>query len=475
MEILKIIFIILEVVLLFNIIIIVHELGHFLAARWRGLKIDRFGVWFGKPLWQKEINGVTYCLGSIPAGGYVALPQMAPMEAIEGKNESSEEKLPPISALDKIIVAFAGPLFSFALAILFAVLVWNIGRPVRESETTTVIGYVNKGGPADEAGLKPGDNILSIEGEKVSRFQGIGDTVTWQIVSSVKDTLSIQVERDGAVKTVEVKPVVPESGSLQRRNLPQIQVQPKTTPLIARVHKNSPADAAGLEPNDFITAVDRTPLYHPLQLNDYIEEHGTEPMDLTVQRGEKIFQVKLTPEKPISPPDFERPLIGIAWDLTGKLDLAHPGPVEQVSDSVNAMVSTFQALFASKSEIGPQHLSGPVGIMRIYYILFESEQGWRLALWFSVILNVNLALLNMVPFPILDGGHILMAIVEWIRRKPIGLRIQQIIQTACAIVLIGFMLYLTLFDVVELPWNGNGGQEQDAPLKFAPKSETTSQ
>src|SRR5436309_4652159 len=153
MSILKAIFIFLEVLLLFNLLIFVHELGHFLAARWRGLKIDRFAVWFGKPIWQKEINGVTYCLGSIPAGGYVALPQMASMEAIEGKTESKPDQLPPISALDKIIVAFAGPLFSLLLALTFAAVVWVIGRPVGESDTTTIIGHVFKGSPAEAAGL----------------------------------------------------------------------------------------------------------------------------------------------------------------------------------------------------------------------------------------------------------------------------------------------------------------------------------
>src|ERR1700734_782107 len=107
------IFITLEVVLLFNLLIGVHELGHFLAAKWRGLKIDRFAIWFGKPIWKTNIDGVEYALGWIPAGGYVALPQMATMEAIEGKGDTSGEPLPNISALDKIIVAFAGPLFSF--------------------------------------------------------------------------------------------------------------------------------------------------------------------------------------------------------------------------------------------------------------------------------------------------------------------------------------------------------------------------
>ena len=133
---LKFVVICLEVLIFFNLMIIVHELGHFLAARWRGLVIEKFGIWFGKPLWQKKINGVVYSLGSIPAGGFVALPQLAPMEVMEGKVETPRDQLPPISALDKIIVAFAGPLFSFLLAFVFAVIVWKVGRPVSEAEWT---------------------------------------------------------------------------------------------------------------------------------------------------------------------------------------------------------------------------------------------------------------------------------------------------------------------------------------------------
>jgi len=125
MTILRYIFIALEVVLLFNLLIGVHELGHFLAAKWRGLKVERFAIWFGKPLWKKKMGGVEYCLGWIPAGGYVSLPQMATMEAIEGKTEETAEQLPNVSPLDKIIVAFAGPLFSFGLAL-------DPGKPIYE-------------------------------------------------------------------------------------------------------------------------------------------------------------------------------------------------------------------------------------------------------------------------------------------------------------------------------------------------------
>ena len=144
----RFIFVVLEVLILFNLMIVVHELGHFLAARWRGLYIEKFGIWFGKPIWKKTIKGVQYSLGTLPFGGFVALPQLAPMDIIEGKADVDRAQLPKISALDKIIVAFAGPLFSFLLAVVFAVIIWSVGRPVSEAESTTTIGYVLPGSPA---------------------------------------------------------------------------------------------------------------------------------------------------------------------------------------------------------------------------------------------------------------------------------------------------------------------------------------
>ena len=149
------------------------------------------------------------------------------------------------------------------------------------------------------------------------------------------------------------------------------------------------------------------------------------------------------------------------------MSISHPDPVEQVYDSITSTLTTIGAVASPKSDVKLQHLSGPVGIVRIYYLLFESDRGWQLALWFSVILNVNLAILNMLPIPVLDGGHIVLAIIESMRRKPVSMRILEFVQTGCAVVIIGYMLYVSFFDVGDLFGKNS---EQKSPRKESPET-----
>jgi regulator of sigma E protease len=449
---LRVLFILLEVIVLFNLLIVVHELGHFLAARWRGLFIEKFGVWFGKPIWKKTINGVQYSLGSIPFGGFVALPQLAPMDIIEGKADVDRAKLPPISALDKIIVAFAGPLFSLLLALFFACIVWAVGHPVSESDLTTVIGYVEKDSPAEKAGLQPGDKILEVDGKPVKRFSGMNDSVVWSVLRSEEPTVPFKIERNGEVKTVSVAPVKTETRGWRRKSVRQVMILPAQTALIDKVQSGSPAEAAGLKHGDVIGGFNGKRIYHPIALAEYIESHSSEPVVLQVNRDGAFRDVTVQP-KILS--GEKTPRIGIQWEANGRMSVAHPEPLEQVYNSVTSTINTISAVASPKSDVKLQHLSGPIGIGRIYYLLFQSDNGWQLALWFSVILNVNLAILNMLPIPVLDGGHIVLAIIESFRRKPVNIRVLEIIQTGCAVLIIGYMLYVTFYDAQDLPFIRN--------------------
>lgn len=465
-HILRVIFILLEVVLLFNLLIVVHELGHFLAARWRGLYIEGFGVWFGKPIWKKTINGVQYSLGSLPFGGFVKLPQLAPMDMIEGKADMDRAALPKISALDKIIVAIAGPLFSLLLALFFACVVWAVGHPVSESDQTTVIGYVHQDSPAARAGLRPGDKILAVDHRPVTRFFGMNDSVVWNVVRSEGPSIPFKVERAGKVLTIEVVPVIAETSGWRRKSTRQVMIQPAVTPLVESVEKDTPAAAAGVKPGDIITAVNGTRIFNALSLVDEIERHPTDELTLDVQRGSERLQLRMRPV-PLEAEGTTKPRIGIRWDSGGRLTLSHPDPVEQVYHSITSTLQTIGAVASPKSDVKLQHMSGPVMIVRIYYLLFESENGWKLALWFSVILNVNLAILNMLPIPVLDGGHIVLAIIESVRRKPVNMRILEWVQTACATLIIGYMLYISFFDIGDLFGKNS---DRKSPRKETPAS-----
>lgn len=538
----RVIFILLEVLVLFNLLIVVHEIGHFLAARWRGLYIEKFGIWFGKPLWKKTIGGVQYSLGSLPFGGFVALPQLAPMDIIEGKADVDRAQLPRISALDKIIVAFAGPLFSFLLAVLFAVIIWTVGRPVGESEATTTVGYVIPDSPAAQAGLKAGDRILSVDHHRVSRFGGMSEeSIQWRIVRSEGETIPITIERvvsgHPERKTVEARPIIPETKPWMRKGFREIGIVPAETPVIAKIEPGSPAAKAGLRPNDMIVAINRQPLYEILGIADYIRDHPNQPLTLTVKRagkeitlpfepgspkidtvfkdspaaraglqtddvvlaidgqtakstltisdyikhhpGETITisilrdgaqrEVKLTPE---IPQGDTVPRIGIIWaedfgvtlDQYGNMMVKYPRPLEQIRASMLSIFSTVGAIASPKSDVRLQHMSGPVMMLQVYYKMLSSKEGWRMALWFSVVLNVNLALLNLLPIPVLDGGHILLALIEAVRRRPVNMRVLEVVQTACAVVIIGFMVYIAFFDVQDL-----FGIRRDTP-KFSRKA-----
>lgn len=466
-NVLNIALLIFVVVMLFNIIIFVHELGHFLAGKWRGLQIDRFQIWFGKPIWKKEYKGVQYGLGWIPAGGFVALPQMAPMEAIEG-GDKNRKSLPPITPLDKIIVAFAGPLFSILLALLAGVIVWAVGKP-KDFIPSTVVGFVEETMPAYHAGIRPGDRILEINGEAVNGFAGSLESITERIVLSSGEKIIFKVQRPGVDKPLEFKCEFEQEESkwFQRSGLRQVGISSAGPAIVAGITKNSPAAKAGLEKGDQILKVDGDQLYSDIQLTQYLKKKDFKTVLLEVKKKSgDLVNIEVTPAKPL-PPSKRDPMLGVLWNPKADIDvrIVHPDPFTQVGDSLKMMWVTITSVADPGTSIGVDHLSGPVGIGQMLYALLQTEDGWRRILSFLVLFNVNLAVLNMLPFPVLDGGHITMAILEKIFGRPMEMKTMEIIQTACALALISLMLYVTSKDIGDK--FGRGGGDSEKEIRFA--------
>jgi regulator of sigma E protease len=457
---------ILVVIVIFNLIIFVHELGHYWAAKWRGLKIDRFQIWFGKPIWSKTVNGIQYGLGWIPAGGFVALPQMAPMESIEGGN-LDREPLPPIKPLDKIIVAFAGPLFSFLLAFAAALIVSKVGKP-KDFAPTQTIAEVMEGSPGEKAGLKAGDKITHINGNPVNGWDGRIDSIFTQIVTSEGSDIVFTVERPGEAKPLMLTSHfdIPPTRWWQRKALRQVGISPETGWLYAsEPMKGAPAAMAGVEEGDRLISVDGQEYTQSDKIIDYIRSKGETPLNFVFERKNEPVNITIRPRIPIKP-EGKNAMIGLGFFESPVYEkhIVHPGAGEQMVDTLKQMWLTITRVISPTSSIGVGHLSGPVGIARLQYRMLSMDHPWQRILGFMVLLNINLAILNMMPFPVLDGGHITLATMEAIAGRPVKAKVLEFLQIGFAAMLFSLMIFVTSKDIGDgINPSGEKGEEYVFP------------
>lgn len=192
-----------------------------------------------------------------------------------------------------------------------------------------------------------------------------------------------------------------------------------------------------------------------------LEERPDQAVKLEVERldteGKKnLVTLEVTPRPPDQRPaawnlkDNSLTTLGVIWSPQGHRILVHPSPLVQIREASRTIYDTLRLIIRGKSEVGPAQLSGAIGIGNVYYHMLQDPEALRRVMWFSVVLNINLAILNMLPFPVLDGGHIVMALYEWVRRKPIHIRLLEVLQTACVLLLLSFMVFVSLKDVGDL-------------------------
>ncbi|MFA6567118.1 MAG: site-2 protease family protein [Victivallales bacterium] len=502
------------VVFFFGLCIFVHELGHFLAAKWRGLHVVAFSIGF-KKIWGYKYKGVDYRIGCIPVGGYVDLPQI---DSTGPAKDEDGNVLPPVKPVDRIITAFAGPLFNILFGLFLGTFLWIHGIPQDTPKLKSFeVAFVAEDSPEFGAGLRKGDFVQTLNG---SRFYGTWNDFVRKILFTVGD-VELGVKRGSENLTVKYLPkanrnVMPEEGLAYPYFFPKI-------PVIVVPLPGSPAEKAGLKKDDVVLKVNAVEISGHDEFFDKINESAGKPLVLTVNRQGKIFDVGdiAAVEEPSAA--FYR--IGVRYDsklpvlisevvpgsaadkggickndviqkINGKVlttpetffnqiqqsrgsemefsvlrgeqvlsirfapglvrnytigvqqvFYSHPNPFQQFADVIDMTYKSLRGMVSRKSTIKPRHMSGPLGIVSVIgKAVYRGNIVQALNL--IVMITFSLALINLFPLPVLDGGHIVLSAIEGIRGKPLPEALVKPIFMICAVLLIGLMVFVTFYDII---------------------------
>jgi regulator of sigma E protease len=441
---------ILAVVFLFGMTVLVHELGHFLVARALGLVVDVFSIGFGPALWKRKVGSVTYKIGCIPFGGYVALPQLDPtgMALVQGGAESKAtdaaggdakpaeppRSIPPIAPWKRILVSVAGAAGNIVFAFLIAWVVFVVGKPASPEERNATVGFVDEASVAYAAGLRVGDEVLTVNGYPVRNW------VDFRLECVRYKEVRLAVRRGAATNVVEVATEKGVLGALQVAG-----VDGRSLCMVAQTDAGMAADVAGIRRGDIIVELDGQEVISRSQLIDLVARREGRTVPIRVRRGSEHVTSHVTPAMD---PARKQVRIGVHFSqLDYELDqIAHPGTWEQVRSHATAIVRMLDALTTrGQAKAASEAVGGPVAILIGYW--FIARASLMLAVWFTGFLNVNLAILNLLPIPVLDGGHVVFSALEWILRRPLNARIVNAVTNAFAVLIIALAVLLTTRDV----------------------------
>ncbi len=454
METLATVFAIAACILLFSLAVFIHELGHFLAARFFGLRVDRFSIGFGPALWKKTVGGVEYRISAIPFGGYVALPQLDPegTDALQGGTEKGAA-LQEICAWKRIVVAFAGPfgniVFAVALALLLAV-----APGARFGETPPVVGAVVPSGAAEKGGLQEGDRVLSVDGRAVRTWN---DVAVAAALSGGRPVPFV-VRRGEAALTLPV--AVARNEVLDAYML---DAEASLPPCVGELVAGMPAEKAGLRPGDRIVAVEGAAVETFAEVRAAIKRRGAGALALGVARGGTNVTVRL---EATFDAEAGRPLVGfqVARQAAAASWMPSRNPLAQLKWDAGQIFRVLQGLVTPKeSKAVAGALGGPVMIAQVLYKQVRHDI-WD-AVGFLRFVDVNLAILNLLPIPVLDGGLILFALFELLFRRRPPKKIVDGLSVAFMWLFLALMLFLVFRDVSRSRRLGAATDRREATLR----------
>jgi regulator of sigma E protease len=422
-----------------GILVLVHELGHFFAAKLTGMRIDRFSLGFPPRAFGKKFGDTDYCISWIPIGGYVKIAGMIDesmdTEFLNKPPEPWEFRSKPFIA--KFFVMIAGVLMNILLAIIiFWTISYHQGKIIKE---TTTVSYVAEKSAAQKAGLLPSDKIVSINGNKISEWDEINNLI---YIDDVNKDIAFEIIRNN--RTIDL--------TLSRKDIKtfsdeQFGIYPKeSAALISGVEVGKPAESLGLKPGDIFYTINNEKIFNDFQVRTFIKSNPGKEVKISWIHGTDTLSGTTVPTRD------GKIGIALATIYTGsqkRIDYtileALPEGIKGVYIAVKMFVYSMDQLITGKTKFS-QSFGGPVKIAQM--ATQSAEMGWLSFMAFVALLSMSLAIINIIPFPALDGGHIVFLIIEAIIRREIPTKAKLIIQQAGFFILLAFMAFVIYNDII---------------------------
>jgi regulator of sigma E protease len=441
-------------------LIFIHELGHFLVAKALGVGVERFSLGFGPRLWAFRRGETEYCVSVVPLGGYVKMMgeeahgEDAIHPTVEAPPTDPRKSFSAKPLWARFLIVFAGPAMNFVLAAaIFSVVLAAVGSPVFPA----TVGRIVPGGAAAQAGLRPQDDVAAVDGQPVQSWNEIED----RIARSDGRAMSFTVVRQGERREV---PVVPRK-TPGRTNLGEpaevwsVGTGPYVPPVVGDVAAGMPATEAGIQARDRIRAIDGQPVETWDDLAEAISKRPGEALTLTVERGGSRMDVSVTPravtEKDALGHETTVGRIGIARASTQTFRREDPASAVVKGVAKTWELTALTALSFWKLLTGAIPASNIGGPLQIGLVAGQAAQRSLVDyVGLIALLSINLAILNLLPVPMLDGGHLLFFVIEAVLGRPLSLRKREVAQQIGLALLLLLMIFALYNDVSKLPGLG---------------------
>ena len=408
------------------LLVSLHEFGHYIVARWCGVKVLRFSVGFGKPFWKKQRGDTEWCLAPIPLGGYVKMVDTREGEVAEADLPYAFDKQPP---LKRIAIVVAGPLVNLILAVLLYVASFNL---YGVTEVKPWVGTVESDSLAAKSGFQVGDRITSINGKAVHDWM---DAQTELVIALQAGNVTVGVQDAQGVAMTRIMDVEANPASVDAATQGQgVGIWPiKVKSEISQVLPNSAAERAGLKAGDKVIAVNGQKLLGWKDWVDVIKASPGKDLSLDVQRQGQMLSLMLRPDSE----DLGQQLVGKAgvaasidndWEAQVKTH-REVGVFESVTLATAKTwnLSALTLKFLGKLIMGEASIKGISGPVSIGEMAGKSAiMGLETYIQFLAVISISLGVMNLLPIPVLDGGHLLYYIIEWVRGKPLSEHVQTV-------------------------------------------------